>query len=167
MAWCFSTKPSVAAVLSTQPCISSCLWVNACWDSTGSWNHSLFEDTGGRFMLHIHHHDCRCPADIRSQGISSHDIDLILLEYPTFQHQKGEQNGWHFADNIFNAIFLTVNICLFVDQNFIDVCAWGPILNKSTFIQIMAWFWRYNNTLLELMMTQFINAYMCHWVSVG
>ena len=28
MAWCFSTRTSVATVLSIHPCISSCLWVN-------------------------------------------------------------------------------------------------------------------------------------------
>ena len=29
MAWCFSTSASVATVLSTHPCDSSCLWVNS------------------------------------------------------------------------------------------------------------------------------------------
>ena len=28
MSWCFSTRASVATVLSTHPCVSSCLWVN-------------------------------------------------------------------------------------------------------------------------------------------
>ena len=28
MAWCFSTRPSAATILSTHPCISSCLWVD-------------------------------------------------------------------------------------------------------------------------------------------
>ena len=32
MAWCFSTRASVATVLSVNPCISSCLGVNPCWN---------------------------------------------------------------------------------------------------------------------------------------
>ena len=27
MAWCFSTRPSIATALCTHPCVSSCLWV--------------------------------------------------------------------------------------------------------------------------------------------
>ena len=35
MAWCFSTRASVATVLSKHPCISSCFWVNNCNASVG------------------------------------------------------------------------------------------------------------------------------------
>ena len=34
MAWCFSTRASVATVLTTQPCVSLCLGVNKYWRST-------------------------------------------------------------------------------------------------------------------------------------
>ena len=36
------------------------------------------------FVLHLHCHDCWWPGDDRSQGISSHGIDLFLLEYSSF-----------------------------------------------------------------------------------
>ena len=35
------------------------------------------------FILLIQWHGCWCPGDARSQGISSHDINLVLSEYST------------------------------------------------------------------------------------
>ena len=37
MAWCFSTRASVATVLSMHSCISSCLWVNSLGPSDAIW----------------------------------------------------------------------------------------------------------------------------------
>ena len=42
-------------------------------DGAGSWD---------LFILHIQYHGCWWPGDANRQGISSHDIDLILLEFP-------------------------------------------------------------------------------------
>ena len=35
----------------------------------------------GLFILYSQYHCCWCPGDVRSQGISSPDIDLVILEY--------------------------------------------------------------------------------------
>ena len=39
--------------------------------------------------LYMQYHGCWWPGDTRSQGISSHDIDLILLEYIDFSTRRG------------------------------------------------------------------------------
>ena len=40
----------------------------------------ILEDQG-LFILHTQYHCCWCPGDTRSQGISSHGIDLAIPEY--------------------------------------------------------------------------------------
>ena len=42
---------------------------------------NLFVEDKDLFILYIQYHGCWCPGDTRSQGISSHGIDLILMEY--------------------------------------------------------------------------------------
>ena len=36
------------------------------------------------FILHIQYHGCWWPSDTRSQGISSHHIDVVLPDYSSF-----------------------------------------------------------------------------------
>ena len=47
----------------------------------------LLEDRAP-LILHIQYHGCWCPGDTRSQGISSHGIGLLLLEYSSFSTRK-------------------------------------------------------------------------------
>ena len=70
------------------------------------------------------------------------------------------------ADNIF--------ICNFVNENdkisikiFLNFVPEGPIDNKSSLIQVMAWCWTADKPLPELMMTQFDAAYMHHPASMS
>ena len=49
MAWCFSTRPAVATVLITHPCVSSCLWVNQ-W-LTRDWSNMHFKDFRSVIMV--------------------------------------------------------------------------------------------------------------------
>ena len=41
------------------------------------------------FILHIQYHCCWWPGDTRSQGISNDSIDLVILEYISFNIKGG------------------------------------------------------------------------------
>ena len=83
MAWCLSTRASVATVLGMHPCISSCLWVNPVgvelflrnhedtisfsnifqhWDGIGHRKFlSFFVGDKGTFILRVQYHGCWWP----------------------------------------------------------------------------------------------------------
>ena len=61
------------------------------------------------------------------------------------------QNGRHFTDDNFNGIFLHENICTFI-QISLKFVAKGPVYNKPSLVQIMAWRWKGSNPLFEPMM---------------
>ena len=50
------------------------------------------------------------------------------------------QNGHHFTDNIFKCNFLNENLCISV-QISLKFVLQGPLNNKTSLIQIMAWRW--------------------------
>ena len=39
-------------------------------------------------ILYSQYHGCRCPGDTRSQGTSSHGIDLVVPEYSSFRSRR-------------------------------------------------------------------------------
>ena len=96
----------------------------------------------GMFILHIQLHG-RWLANKKSQGISSHCIDLILMEYSRSSTRrvntlKPRQNGCHFPDDIFKSIFLNENVWILIEISlkFVPKC---PIINIPALGQIMAW----------------------------
>ena len=79
----------------------------------------------------------------RSQGISSHGIDLILLEYSGLNTRsvntlRQRWNRCHFADNIFKCIFLNENLLLSIRIS-LKFIPKGPINNIPALVQIMTW----------------------------
>ena len=68
------------------------------------------------------------------------------------------QNGHYFADDLFKRIFLNENVRnVQISLKFVRK---GPIDNKSAVVQVMAW--HRTKPLPELILTQFIDAYMWH-----
>ena len=65
------------------------------------------------------------------------------------------------ADNIFNHIFLNENVWISIKISLKFVLK-GPIDNKPTLVQVMAWHRPGDKPLLEPMLTQFIDTYMRH-----
>ena len=52
-----------------------------CHPSTLIWHRylkSFLKYDQDLYILHSQYHGCWCPGDVRSQGISSHDIDLFI-----------------------------------------------------------------------------------------
>ena len=45
------------------------------------------------FILHNQYHGCWCPGDAKSQGINSHDIDLVVPEYFSFSNKRVKISG--------------------------------------------------------------------------
>ena len=68
-----------------------------------------------------------------------------------------EQNGRHFADDIFKCIFLNQNLCILIKIS-LKFVPKGLIDNKSSLVQVMAWCCVGEKPLPELMMTQFTDA---------
>ena len=46
------------------------------------------------FVLHSHLHGCWCPGDTRSQSISSHEIELVILWYFSFSPNCITRTQW-------------------------------------------------------------------------
>ena len=70
------------------------------------------------------------------------------------------QNGRHFTDNIFWRIFLNENVKSWI-QISLKCVPNGPIDNEPAFVQAMAWRRTGDKPLLEPMLTQFTDAYIC------
>ena len=110
MTCCFSTRASVAPVLSMHLCISSCLWIYPvmlnllrCM-SQETWKYiciyllsmlkrssllkSFLQEHKALCILHCQYHGCWNPGDTRSQSISSHSIDLDCPEYAGLSTKK-------------------------------------------------------------------------------
>ena len=67
--------------------------------STMRWHRSLKSFLGedkDLFTLLSQYHGCWCPGDVRSQGINSHGIDLVLLEWSSFSTRRVNSltSGW-------------------------------------------------------------------------
>ena len=76
---------------------------------------------------------------------------------------RPKQNGRHFADDIFQSLFL--NKTYYLGSFPLKFVTKGPIDNKSTLVQVMAWSRTNNKPLFELMMASFTDAYTPHSIS--
>ena len=90
------------------------------------------------------------------------NLMLVVVTHPT------EQNGSHFADNIFKCRFLNEKFCILI-QISLKFVPNGSIDNMSVWFQIMAWCRTGDKPFSEPMLSQFIDAYMCdiarRWVN--
>ena len=75
------------------------------------------------------------------------------------------QNGRHFADQIFRYIFDNEKLCILlrISLKFVHT---GPVANKPTLVQIMAWHLSVNKPLSEPLMAQFTDVYIYIYVCV-
>ena len=71
------------------------------------------------------------------------------------------RNNHHFADNIFNCIFINDKFCFAITIS-LKFVPDGPIDNKSALLQVMAWHWTGDKPLPEPVLTQFTDTFMCH-----
>ena len=69
------------------------------------------------------------------------------------------QNGCHFTDYIFKCIFINAKFFILLTIP-LKIVPRGLIDNKSALVQAMACHWTDDNPLSELVLTQFIDAYM-------
>ena len=79
----------------------------------------------------------------------------------SFNSSPPGQNGCHFADNTFKYISLNENlrISITISLKFVPK---DPIDSKSASVQVIACHLFGTKTLLETMLTQFIDTYMWH-----
>ena len=54
---------------------------------------SILDDDKNLFSLHSHYHGCWWLGDTRSQGISSHGIEQIISEHPSFNILSVKNNS--------------------------------------------------------------------------
>ena len=97
-------------------------------------------------ILHSQYHGCWCPGDVSSQGINSHDIDLVNTLRP-------RQDGRRFPNDTFKRIFLKENVIILIKIS-LKFVPNGPIDNTciTALVQIMAWRWPGDKPLSEPMM---------------
>ena len=119
-------------------------------------------------ILYCQYHACWCLGDLRSQGISRHGINQIIWNIPSLVSEELTHWGWDkmaatWADDIFKCNFINENVwvSIKIPLNFVPE---GPINNKFSLVQVMAWRRTGNKPLHEPMMTQFNDAYICHYV---
>ena len=72
-----------------------------------------------------------------------------------------EQNGCHFADDIFKHIFLNENVKISI-KIALKFVPKGPIDNKSALVKVMDWRPTGDKPLPRPMPVQFADAYMRH-----
>ena len=72
--------------------------------------------------------------------------------HPANNTFRQEQNDCHFANDIFNCIFLEETFCILMKISFKYICK-GLIYKKSALIQVMAGCWTGNKPLQQLMLT--------------
>ena len=93
--------------------------------------------------------------DIYPQVVFQTNTFEITATSPRGQWVRTEQNGWHYADDIFNCIFLDEDkrIATNISLKFVHK---GQINNIPVLFQIMAWCWLGNKPLAEPMMVSLL-----------
>ena len=95
MAWCFSTRASVATVLTTHPCVSRCLRVNGCTVISVSNN-----------MTHVALVNIKVNTVVADglvamwcQDISKYEPIIAYQEYPTKWSRANQQMKGHMGSS--------------------------------------------------------------------
>ena len=106
---------------------------------------ACYTNSRGRWRLHswqMSHHDESIWYHVAQQWLNT---------------LRSEQNGRHWADDIFNCIFLNENVGVMIQiwLKFVPGC---PIDNKSALVQVMAWCLTGTKPLPELMLTKLHDA---------
>ena len=83
------------------------------------------------------------------------------VEIMSVNSSPPQQNGHHFADDIFSCIFVNEKNCILIKIS-LKFVPEGPTDNNPAFVQIMAWRQIGNKPLFEQVLTWFIDAYMRH-----
>ena len=78
-----------------------------------------------------------------------------------FNSSPLEQNGRHFADDVFKYIFVNEKFCI-VSQISLEFVPCGPIVKNSALVQVMAWRRTGNNSLPEPILIQLTDTYRRH-----
>ena len=90
-----------------------------------------------------------------------------ILVNIAFNTLRPRQNGLHFADDIFNCIFVNENVRISIKFS-LKFVPKGPINNIPALVQIMAWRRPGDKPLSEpVMFSQSIDAYMHHSASMS
>ena len=111
-------------------------------------------------------------GDIFSTEISGTNVSVIESKYYDFHSRNAVlfrlqcvnsylrgQNGHHVADDIFLFILINLKFCVSIPI-LLKFITKGPIDNKSTLVQVMAWCRICDKPLIEPMLTQFTDAYI-------
>ena len=176
MAWCFSTRASVATVLTRHPCVSWCLRVNTL---KLRQNGSHFADENLKLIFLSE--NCSILIKISLKFVPRQPVNnnpalvqimawcqigkkplseqlwpdaYICVTQPRWVNTlRPRQNGRHFTDDIFKCIFLYENVWIpiWISLKFVPK---GPINNIPALVQIMAWRRPGNKPLSEPMMVR-------------
>ena len=110
----------------------------------------------------MRHRAGRCIEDNSPQTIPSKATSMAYLNT-----LRPRQNGRHFADDIFNCIFLNENVWIPINFS-LKFAPQDPINNIPALVQIMAWRLPGDNTLSEPMMVR-LQTHICvtrpQWVN--
>ena len=98
-------------------------------------------------------------------------LHILIVRYQIKKQQWGRWlmlrlNGHHFAEDIFECIFLNKN-CWISNTCWIKYFPYGPVGNISPLAQILAWYRTGDKPLSDPMMTQFIYTKQCHRASTS
>ena len=86
---------------------------------------------------------------------------FVVGFYDIIHSSPPEQNGRHFADDIFRCIFMNEKFCIAIRIS-LKFVPKSPIDKKSALVQVMAWRRAGDKPLPEPMLTKFNDAYMRH-----
>ena len=85
----------------------------------------------------------------------------MIMRYDMLSSSPPGQNGCHFADDIFECIFVNEKLCILIKIS-LKFLPKAPIDYKSASVQVMAWRRPGDKPLPEAMLIHFIDAYRWH-----
>ena len=107
---------------------------------------ACYTNSRGRWRLHswqMSHHDESIWYHVAQQWLNT---------------LRSEQNGCHWAHDIFSCIFLNKNACVMIKIS-LKFIPKGSIDSKSALVQVMAWYLAGTKPLPELMLTKLHDAW--------
>ena len=155
MAWCFSTRASVATVLTTHPCVSQCLRVNPLRQRQNGCHFAdnifkcIFLNKNVwislkillKFVPKVRINNIPALVQVMAwhlpgtKPLSEPMMVKLLMHICITWPLRPAQNGQHFIDSIFKCIFLNQNISQSIFTHFTPVCTQGFNWQQNY------WFW--------------------------
>ena len=110
-------------------------------------------------ILHTQNHGCWWPGDAFSQGISSHGIGLVLLEYHSFNTRRCNPGKCYLLVKKIQMKYICEKVSIRCVDGLVLIDCWS---SAETVIVT----WTINVFMWEIMLQKWVNAFACMKMNV-